>query len=272
MGAKLRRGLQIAGAFMWMGYQDMVAYPLGFVITRLASFVAVFSIYFVAQLVDPTTNVGGDYFTFAVIGLLAVQVMNVGLSAFTLNLDYIIQQGSFESYLVEPVSWRLLPFALGAWPMVVNSAVAIVMGLLALALGADIRVSALPLAFLIMLLGVIAGHAVGIAAASVKVIAKRGDPIIGIYTLATGFLSGSAFPVALLPAALQVLAYCLPPTYVISALRRVLMPTGAQLTGPTAWQAVLLLLAFIAVVYPIALLLYSRAMELGRRMGLLAGY
>jgi ABC-2 type transport system permease protein len=95
---------------------------------------------------------------------------------------------------------------------------------------------------------------------------------MGIYTLATGFLSGTAFPVALLPAALKVIAYCLPPTYVISALRRTLMPTGAELTGPTAGQAVLLLLVFIAVVYPIAMWLYGRSLEYGRKMGLLAGY
>jgi hypothetical protein len=35
---------------------------------------------------------------------------------------------------------------------------------------------------------------------------------------------------------------------------------------------VLLLLVFIAVVYPIAMWLYGRSLEYGRKMGLLAGY
>jgi ABC-2 type transport system permease protein len=272
MLAKVRRGGQIANAFMWIAYQDMIAYPLGFIITRIASFVSVLSVYFVAQLVDPTGTVGGDYFTFAIIGILSVQIMSVGLTAFTTNLDYIIQQGRFESYLVEPVNWRLLPFALGAWPMLVNTTIALLMGGLALLLGADIDVSGLPVAILVLVLGVLAGHAVGILAASVKVIAKRGDPIIGLYTLASGFLSGTAFPVELLPVPLKVIAYCLPPTYVISALRQSLMPDASGLTGPTPLQAVLLLLVFIAIVYPIALWLYGRALEFGRKMGLLAGY
>jgi ABC-2 type transport system permease protein len=139
-------------------------------------------------------------------------------------------------------------------------------------LGADFQLTAVPLAAFVLLLGVASGHAVGILAASVKVIAKRGDPIIGLYSLATGLLAGTTFPVQLLPVPLRVLSYCLPPTYVISALRRILMPEGDSLSGPTALQAILMLLVFLAIVYPLALWLYGRSLEFGRKMGLLAGY
>jgi ABC-2 type transport system permease protein len=216
--------------------------------------------------------VAGDYFSYVMIGVVSIQVMAVGLSAFTTNLDFIIQQGRFESYLVEPINWRLLPFGIGAWPMLVNTVLALMMGVMAVLLGATYDLSSLPIALVVLALGVLAGHAVGILAASIKVISKRGDPIIGMYTLATGLLSGAIFPVSLLPAPFRVIAYCLPPTYVISALRRLLLPDGAELTGPTAGQAILLLLAFIAIVYPIAIWLYGRSLEYGRKMGLLAGY
>ena len=266
------RGARVAGAFIWMGYREMLAYPLGLAIGQFSAVISTIGLYFIAKLIPSTSSVGGDYYTFAMIGIICIQVMAVGLSSFTTHLDYIIQQGRFESLLVEPVNWRLLPFGLAAWPMLLNSITAALMAGTALVLGADIRVSGIPLSLVVLLLGIAAGHAVGILAASVKVIAKRGDPIIGLYSLATGLLTGSAFPVQLLPLPLRVLSYCLPPTYVISAVRRLLMPNGDQLSGPTALQAVLLLIGFLVVMYPLALWLYGRSLEFGRKMGLLAGY
>jgi ABC-2 type transport system permease protein len=268
----IRRSGQIAGAFMWMGYREMLAYPLGFFITQISAIVSTLVYYFVAQLVNSGPNVGGDYYSFVVIGMVALQVMAVGLSAFTTGLDYIIQQGRFESFLVEPVNWRLLPFGLAAWPILVNFMTAFGMFTVAVLLGAEFRWEALPLALLILLLGAAANHAVGVLAASVKILAKRGDPVVGLYTLATGLLSGAVFPVALLPSALRWLSYCLPPTYVISAMRKILLPGSAGLSGPSAGQAIVLLLVFLAVLYPLALWLYGRSLEYGRRMGLLAGY
>jgi len=139
-------------------------------------------------------------------------------------------------------------------------------------LGAEFRWDAIPLALVILVLGAAANHAVGVLAASVKVLAKRGDPVVGLYTLATTLLSGAIFPIALLPQVLRWISYCLPPTYVLSALRKILLPGSASLPGPSAGQAILLLLAFMAVLYPLAMFLYARALEYGRRMGLLAGY
>ena len=272
MIALAKRGGQVAGAFMWMGYRETLAYPMGFVVGRIGSFAVVISYYFLAQLIPSTPAVGGDYYTFVIIGMVSIQVIGVGLSAFTTTLDYIIQQGQFETYLVEPVNWRLLPFGLGAWPMLINTLIALAMGAFAVLFGATFVLSAIPLAILILALGAASGHAVGILAASIKVIAKRGDPITAIYTLLIGLLAGTAFPVSLLPLPLRVLAYCLPPTYVNSALRKILMPAGDQIPGPSAGVAVLLLIGFLVVLYPLALWLYGRALEYGRKMGLLAGY
>jgi ABC-2 type transport system permease protein len=267
-----RRGGQVASAFIWMGYKEMLAYPLGFFITQISAVVSTLVYYFIAQLVLSGPNVGGDYYSFVVIGIVALQVMSVGLSAFTVGLDYIIQQGRFESFLVEPINWRILPFGLAAWPILVNLMTAFAMFVVAVLLGAEFRWDAIPLALVILVLGAAANHAVGVLAASVKVLAKRGDPVVGLYTLATTLLSGAIFPIALLPEVLRWISYCLPPTYVLSALRKILLPGSASLPGPSAGQAILLLLAFMAVLYPLAMFLYARALEYGRRMGLLAGY
>jgi len=59
---------------------------------------------------------------------------------------------------------------------------------------------------------------------------------------------------------------------VIAVERRLLMTSSAHLSGPSALQGMLLLVAFLVVVYPVALWLYGRALEYGRKIGVLGGY
>ncbi len=105
-----------------------------------------------------------------------------------------------------------------------------------------------------------------------KILSKRADPIISLYLLAMTVLSGVVFPVNLLPVWLRWLSYCLPLTYVLSAVRKLLMIDSGTLSGPGAGEAILLLLGFLAIVYPLGLWLYGRSLEYARKLGVLAGY
>ena len=118
----------------------------------------------------------------------------------------------------------------------------------------------------------LASLAIGVLSGSVVVLAKRGDPVLTLYTIAASLLSGALFPVELLPAWLRWLSWLLPQTYVISALRHLLMPQGELLPGASIGQAVLGLSVFVLIGLPLALWVFGRAMEAGRRMGVLSGY
>jgi ABC-2 type transport system permease protein len=111
-----------------------------------------------------------------------------------------------------------------------------------------------------------------VLSASVKILSKRSDPILVLYTILTGLLSGAAFPVSLLPAPLRVISYILPQTYVLAATRKVLMPDGSSIAGPSAIQATLMLAGFLIVMYPLGLWVFGRALEVARRVGTLASY
>lgn len=268
----VRRGLRVLAVFIWMGYQEALAYPLALVMTAVSLLSQPIIYYFVAQLVDSGQNVGGDYYTFVFLGFVVSTMMNGALSAFSAQLDYLLGTGTFETLLVEPVSWRWLAFGMVVWPIFRTVATTLVIATIGLALGAQINVAQLPFALLIIGLGVASAHAVGVLAASVKVLSKRADPVISIYQLGMTVLSGVAFPVTLLPGFLKVLSYLLPMTYVLTAVRKLLMIDPQGLSGPSPGLAVLLLVGFLAVVYPLGLWLYSRSLEYGRKLGVLAGY
>jgi ABC-2 type transport system permease protein len=269
---RAQRGMRVAGAFVWMGYTEARAYPLAFFFPLVTALTSPVVYYFVAQLVDSGPSVGDSYYTFAVIGLAANAAMAGGLTAFASTLDYAIQQGRLETLLVEPVRWRLLPFGLAGWAVVVHSLSALFQFSVGILLGAEINVTGVPVAVIVVVLGILAGHAVGIISGSVKVLSKRSDPVLGLYMTLAFLLSGVVFPVGLLPLPLRVLSYFIPHTYVLSALRHSLMTDTSGITGPAPGPAIALLIVFVAVVYPFGLWLWGRALDYGRTLGVLAGY
>jgi ABC-2 type transport system permease protein len=269
---RVRRAWRVVAAFLFMGASEQFAYPLGIITQAIGWVVAPMSLYFISKLVPSQSSVGDDYFTFAVIGVLATTAANAGLQAFGGILDVTISAGRLETLLVEPIRWRLIPFGLSAWPVLLNAGVLLFQFGLAFALGAHFLLSGLFPTAVILLGAAATGHAIGVFAASVKILSKRSDPFLTIYGIMVGLLSGTVFPVNLLPVPLRVVSYVLPQTYVLTAIRRVLMPGGESIAGPSALQASLMLVGFLVVVYPLGIWLFGRALEAGRRVGTLAGY
>jgi ABC-2 type transport system permease protein len=268
-----RRGWQISRAFLEVDLIDATNYPLAIVMKGLSAFVPVVTFKFVADLMgDNGPDVAFDYYTFVVIGVATMTLLAATLNSFGNALLRLVTQGQLEMYLVEPVPWRMLPFLMLPWPGAVAIGTAGVMVLLSIPLGADYNAAGIPAAIAIVILGLIATLAVGILGASVRVLSKRADPILSLYTIAASVLSGAFFPVEELPDWLQALSWVIPHTYVIQALRRVLMPEGAVLGGATAGQAMVALAVFALIFYPIALWFFGRTLEYGRKIGALSGY
>lgn len=272
-GRNARRALQVAGAFFRVGYQFALSYPLTLLMSVVGAIVPVFVYFFVASLVDEIdASVGGDYFTFVIIGVIALYVLSSGIEGFSVEIAMAIQQGRLEVLLVEPIRWRLLPFGLTVWDATFKSMAALFILGISLLLGAHFSIRGIPVALVLLALGLLASLAIGILAASVRILSKRSDPVVVLYTLAASVLSGVFFPVRLLPDYLRQLSWVIPHTYAIDGLRKVLMPGGASLPGLSTAETILALVAFNAVVFPLALWIFGRSMDYARRMGILAGY
>jgi ABC-2 type transport system permease protein len=272
LNTRLRRGTQIARAFFDIGFSTAIAYPLSMTMSVLQPMVPVVTFYFVAQLVMDGPSVGGDYFTFVVIGYLVMQSYAGALGGFAHEMQTAVQQGRFEMLLVEPVRWSLLPFGLAEWQLSSRVVFASLAAGVSLLLGAQILWSGLPLAILVFALGMMASLAIGILAGAVGVLTKRSNPVLTVYNLVAGILAGAAFPIELLPTPIRALSWLIPHTYSITAIRHLLLPEGASVPGPTVVQALIALAVFNLVSYPILLRVYRQLMDVGRRTGVLHGY
>ncbi len=270
--ARARRAWQITSAFTWLGYTEELAYPLNFVLKQAQPVFTVIVYYYVSLLVDSGPDVAGDYYSFVVVGAVVIRMLDSGLGSFSATLEATVSQGRLESLLVEPIRWKLIPFGLASWSILTSAITSIVMAGLGVLMGVHINLSGIPIATLIMALGIGASHALGIVAAAVKLISKRGNPFVTLYGMAVVLLCGLMFPVSSLWPPLRWLSYLLPPTYAIEGIRRALLPGAEGLTGPSTLVSIVALAGFCVVMYPVSLWIYGRSVDIGRRYGTLAGY
>ena len=158
----LRHWMRVFGGFLRLDFIQAISYPLSFAMSQVAVLVPVTIYYFVAQLlVRPPSTVGGDYFTYVVIGLAGFGILGGGLRGFGSRLELALQQGQFEAMLIEPIKWRLLPFAMTQWSLILGT----ILGLIVLAfgglLGAEYELSGIPSATAIVALAMVASVAIG---------------------------------------------------------------------------------------------------------------
>ena len=112
---------------------------------------------------------------------------------------------------------------------------------------------------------------VGIAylLAAVVLLIKEANFFVDTMQFVVGMLSGTAFPVTLLPGVVQPLAFALPTTYAVDILRA--QALGARpLFDPVLEYAVLIGLSLVS--YPLGRWAFARAEETMRRRGMLAQY
>src|SRR3954451_19720737 len=118
-GRRGRRGYRVSKAMIRIGWLNTIAYPMAFVFNQSAEILPVITFAFISQLVGGGPHkqelVGGDYYTFAVIGLFAVRLVGAGLTDFAGYVSGIVANGQLEMLLVEPVHWNALPYVLSQW-------------------------------------------------------------------------------------------------------------------------------------------------------------
>lgn len=272
LAERARRGKQIGRAFLSIGLSTAVNYPLDFVMLAVRPLIPAVTFFFVAQLITDSPSFGGDYYSFVVIGIVVTEALTGALGGFTHEVQSAVQQGRFEMLLVEPVRWRMLPFGLAGWPLISRATFAGAAGLVAVALGAEFQWPRFPIAFVLFVLGIGASLAIGVLSGAVGVLSKRSDPVLTLYTLFAGILSGVAFPIELLPGPVRALSWLVPHTYVITGIRKVLLPGGEGVLGPSVNQALIGLILFNLIGFPAVLWVFGRIMDAGRRTGALGGY
>ena len=121
----------------------------------------------------------------------------------------------------------------------------------------------------VLLLGLLSMAVFGIMSAAFALVFKRGDPMTWMLGSVTWLLSGVLYPTTVLPPALATIAWMLPTTHALSALRALTL-TEASTSAVRA--DLLYLTAFAAIGLPASLWLFSLAVNHAKRAGTLGQF
>ena len=260
IGAVARRDLRIE-----------VSYQFQLALNLVTVLFAVGTSFFIAELVDSSAldEYGGDYFSFALVGILIMNAAVLGLGTFTARIGEEQRAGTLEVLLSTPTRLPTLLTGTFVVPAVMTAVQTALYLLIGAALGFSLPMRGLLVGLPVLILTVAIFGALGVLAASLIVLVKRGDPISGLVIQTTNFLAGAVFPVALLPGWLQVVARLIPAYYSLNGLRAALI-NDAGLADIAPELAALA--GFTVVLVPLALWAFRTSVRIAQVTGTLANY
>ena len=261
-------------SFFVRDYRTEISYRLSFLLSVTGVFISTFSYYFMSLLfgddIPALAPYGGDYFSFVIIGIAFGGYFGVGLNGFSRAIRQAQTTGTLEAMLMTPASLSSIIIGSSLWSYAFSTfRVFLYLALGTLVLGLRFENANYLGAVVSLLLSVVAFASLGIIAASVIMVIKRGDPVTGLFSSLAMLVGGVLFPVEILPPWLQFIAALLPITYAMEAMRLSLL-TGAE--WAELWPQILALLIFCLVLGPISLFSFRYAVRRARAEGTLAHY
>lgn len=246
------------------------------VVLRVVSIIFYLAIfYYISQLLnqpkaEPLRPFNSDYFAFVLIGLAINSFMTIGFSIYAEAIRTEQLVGTFEAIFSSQV--KLTAYLIGsvAWPFLHSLAIALIY----LAAGqflfqAGLNFSQFGLIALIFLLTFICFSAIGIILAAVIVVVKQGEPLIALFAMLNTILGGVYFPVSFMPELWQKIAWVLPMTHSLRALRSIMIG-GANFSS--VWTDLRILLAIALALMPLAYYIFLAALNHARKSGSLGHY
>jgi ABC-2 type transport system permease protein len=241
-------------------------YRAVFVVSLVDAGLALVSYGFLARVFGDARPDGYAPLPFLLAGIALTDSLTTGLVSMAQGVRQNQQAGTMKALLALPLS----PARVMALSMPYPALRAAVDFAVFLAVGAALGLSLAGINVLsmsvVLVLAIAAVLGLGLMSAAVAVVFKRGDPVMWALGAATWLLSGVLYPVDVLPPLFARLAWCLPTTHALAAMRAAVLDgvpladLGAHLTA---------LAGFAVVLVPGGLWLFSAAVNYARRKGTL---
>jgi len=261
-------------AFLLRDFREALTYKFSFVSSFVGILLSSATFYFVAKLVPSGTPslgpFGGDYFSFAVIGVAFSSLLGMfqeGLSSVVRSAQV---SGTLEALLVTPASIPTVLFGSSLYSLLLQIFrtllhLGVALAFFGMTLG---RVNG-PGVLSVGVLTVLCFLSVGILSASFILVYKTGSPFGWILGTVSGLLGGVVFPVALLPPWIRWVSSLLPVTYALDGMRKSLLASAgfAEVLPDIAALAV-----FNIILLPVSLLAFRLAVRKAKKDGTLSHF
>ena len=207
---------------------------------------------------------GGDYFTYSLIGFSLTQYVWQGFSTFVARLRTEQASGGLETLWTVPCPLSRLILLSSIWDFLFATVSAgLVLGMGRYCFGARLNWEQMACVIGIGMLTSVAMACLGLSLFSWTVFWGRVEVVRPLITQAMPVLSGVFFPVEILPHWLQGVVNLFPLRHAIVLARAVIFPTPSSVTGP-AWVGLVAVTLFFLTVSRLAV---RAALHQGRLEG-----
>lgn len=257
-------------AILLRDLRSALRYRGGFALGAAGTLIELAAFYFLARAVGPGFRPDGmDYFSFLLVGTGFYTLFLTGVTSFLNTVQEAQQTGTLEVLLTTATPPSTLVFLSSCSSFagrVLTFLAYLVLGVLLF--GAPLHAATLPLVAVLLLLSLAVAVALGIFAAALQIATQRGSALVWLLGSAW-FLTGTMFPVAVLPQPLRQIARLIPITYSLDGLRQALVEdaTFSQLAGSIG-----LLAGFAALLLPLSVAVLNWVVRRARRQGSLSFY
>jgi ABC-2 type transport system permease protein len=211
-----------------------------------------------------------DYYAFAVVGIMVVQILNSTLAQPPNGLHAELHTGTFERLLLSPFgpvasicSTMLFPFLQALATGVIMLVVA------ALVFGLQVEWATAALALPVAMIGTVAFACFGVVLTGTVLLVKQAAAGTTWIVAGIALISGLYFPVALLPGSIQWLSEVQPFTPTVELMRGALLGTALQ---DPMWLDIAKILGFALVLMPLSVWLLAICVRAGRRRATVLEY
>jgi len=246
-------------------------YRTGFLLSGGAALAELAAFYFLARAIGPGFRPEGlDYFPFLLVGTGFYTFMLMGINAF-LNIVQQAQQTGTLEVLVTTSTPAPVLVLLSAVSAFAGNALQLVfyVGAGFLMSGVAIERANLLGCLAIFVLSVLVAVAIGMFAAILQLAMQKGSAVVWLMGSGAWFMTGTLFPVALLPSFLRNIAQWIPITHCLDAMRLALLE-GQAFAGLE--REIVILALFSGLLLPLSAWLFSLALRHARLRGTLSFY
>ncbi len=265
---------------VWSSIKMMFAYKSWMIMDLLSTFASVVMYYFVGLQVNPLilsqSGWGTSYLAFALIGVASSNYLWSCLVRLSHSIQHEIRGGTLETIAVTPVN--MLTFFIGQTVRgylvsLILLVGVFVVGIAGLGVQFEMTSASLMATLVLFILMVISNQALGLIAAGIIMVHKRGDPIAFLVASMNEFLAGVLYPLEMLAAfpLLQAISMMFPYTYALDGMRRALI-LGASLADTGVLTDILVLSGFSVFLMPIGFVVLNWGYRTIRENGSTSSY
>ncbi|MGD9015602.1 MAG: ABC transporter permease [Candidatus Omnitrophota bacterium] len=262
-------------AFLKKDFLIESSYKLSFLLNISAVLVSILTYFFIDKLfgqrmVEYLEEFGVNYFSYVLLSMAFFSYIGVGLGSFSSRIRSEQMQGTLEALLLTPTRISIILFSLALWNLLfatLNVVIYILVGIFLF----NINFTNLNLlsTLVILVLTIVSFSGLGILSASFIMVFKRGNPVGWIINNLEGLIGGVYFPIAVMPAGLQLVARFFPITYAIRAIELAVY-RGFGLNQLS--KEISFLLLFSCLLLPLSFASFKYALKRARRQGSLLQY